>query len=161
MERNEALTPTQVVAARVREIRERRRLTGTQLAERMTKAGLKWDRATVAKLETGRRQSLTLEEVLALAAVLNVAPVHLLIPLDSDQEPYPVTATTAASARIVREWIRGRYALPGADRREYFSEVPEHEWQPPSTPKEILDFFGRDRVHYDGPPVEDQDRTDG
>jgi transcriptional regulator with XRE-family HTH domain len=162
METNGGVTPTKVVAGRVRELRERRRLTGTKLAEGMTKAGLKWDRATVAKLETGRRQSLTLEEVLALAAVLNVAPVHLLIPVDSDQEPYPVTSATSVPSGVVREWIRGKSPLPGSDRRDYFSEVPEEEFQrgmsSPEDLKAWLDSIGGSWRYF---PPEDQDRPGG
>ena len=43
-----------------------------------------WTRIVVTKLETGRRQSVSVEELLALAYVLNVAPVHLLVPWDDD-----------------------------------------------------------------------------
>jgi transcriptional regulator with XRE-family HTH domain len=159
----EAHWPVKTIAKRVKLVRRRRGLTAANLAERMRAAGIKWDRNIVANLETGRRENVTVSELLALGVVLNVAPIHLLIPLDTDPEPYQVTPTTAVPTGVVREWVRGRYPLPDADRREYFTEVPEKEWQAPSTPKEIHDFFTQPglAIKYEGPPVEDQDRADG
>jgi|SRR5215218_8950252 transcriptional regulator with XRE-family HTH domain len=124
----DALDPTRAVAARVRELREKRRLTAAQLAAAMTGAGIKWDRSTVAKLETGRRENVSVAELLALAAVLEVAPVHLLIPLEDDQ-PYEVTPGRVEPARRVRAWVSGGSPLAGIDPRAYWSEVPKEEWE--------------------------------
>ncbi len=44
----------------------------------MNERGIPWNRTTVAKLETGRRETVTVQELLALALVLNVPPVWLL-----------------------------------------------------------------------------------
>ncbi len=128
MEHDErALAPTRALAARVRELREKRRLTAAQLAAAMTRAGIKWDRSTVAKLETGRRENVSVAELLALAYVLEVAPVHLLVPLDDDQL-YQVTPGRVEPARSVRRWVRGAVPLDGTDPRAFWSEVPADEW---------------------------------
>src|SRR6266545_5102056 len=82
--------PVEVVARRMREVRETRRLTAAQLADRMRQAGIGWDRQIVTNLETGRRASLSVDELFALAVVLQVAPIHLLVPLD-DEQPYQVS----------------------------------------------------------------------
>lgn len=67
------LTPTRVVAERVRELRKRHGWTAEQLGEEMTRTGIKWDRYAVANLERGRRQSLTVDELAALASAFGVS----------------------------------------------------------------------------------------
>jgi transcriptional regulator with XRE-family HTH domain len=124
-----ALTPTQVVAARMKKLREKRGWTAAELARQMKAAGIPWERIVVTKLETGRRASVSVDELLALAAVLNVAPVHLLVPPDDFMEPCQVTPAVTERAVYVRHWIRGEIQLPGADFREYFAEVPSTEYK--------------------------------
>jgi hypothetical protein len=105
-------------------------MSAQQLAERVSRFGIAWDRSIVANLETGRRAVLSVEEMLALAVVLDVAPVHLLVPTVDDQEPYLVTpqASPVATRGQVRHWVRGFCELPGRDPRKYFTEVPMNEF---------------------------------
>jgi transcriptional regulator with XRE-family HTH domain len=128
MEQNMA---ARLVADRVREVRNRRGLTARQLAERMTRAGISWDRGVVAKLETGRRQSLSVDEWLTLAAVLDVAPVHLLLPLEDDTQVqlFNMPGSATLPAAWLRAWISGYAPLPGQDPRVYWSEVPPGQWE--------------------------------
>ncbi len=77
----------------------------------MTRAGVTWDRSIVANFETGRRPYVTAEELFALAAVLDVAPVDLVVPKGLTSEPYQVTPAISAPADTVREWIRGEGVL--------------------------------------------------
>ena len=130
-------TPSDVVAARVREVRGKRNLTVAQLAARCADLGAP-DLTTQAlyKLEQRRPGKLrprpvTVDELLALAAALNVAPVHLLVPPDDFRKSYQVTGTISERAAYVRHWIRGVIPLRSADPREYFAEVPQTEvdWQ--------------------------------
>jgi len=93
----------------------------------MTEAGVKWDRSVVANLESGRRASVSVEELLALAYVLEVAPVHLIVPVDADGW-FAVTPDLSTTNEYARAWIRGSVALPGIDERQFFSEVPADEW---------------------------------
>jgi transcriptional regulator with XRE-family HTH domain len=132
--RDGPLAPTQAVAKRVREVRERRRMTAAKLAAEMTRVGIGWDRNTVTKLETGRRANVSVAELLALASVLDVAPVHLLVPFDDDGQPYQVTPTQVEAAGFVRDWIRGDWYLEDTDLRNFFSELPDHEFHPPDRP---------------------------
>lgn len=85
-------------------MRRKRGMTAEQLAAAMTSHGVKWDRALVAKLENGHRQSISLDEWLALAYVLNVAPVHLLVLLEDDI-PYRVSPEITADSQRVRAWV--------------------------------------------------------
>lgn len=124
----EPLRPHKVLAERVRKVRGERGLTGAGLAERMTEAGIKWDRSVVANLENGRRASVSVEELLALAYVLDVAPVHLVVPITAGG-CLSVTPDVSVTNEQARAWIRGDAELPGKDGRKYFSEVPEDEWK--------------------------------
>lgn len=121
--------PTKVIAARVRALRERRGWSGDVLARAMRAAGIPWERVVVAKLETGRRASVTVTELLALAYVLNVAPVHLIVPPDEPDATYRITDEVAESRSSVRAWIRGVTPLnPDSDPRQFYAEVPREEF---------------------------------
>ena len=50
-------------------------------------------RSILADLEIGRRENISVAELLAFAVVPDVAPVHLLMPPES-AEPYAVTPVT-------------------------------------------------------------------
>ena len=80
--------------------------------------------------EGKRRRTITIDELIALAYCLDVAPVHLVAGLD-DNAQFPITPDLAVSAGEVRQWIRGwpqsRYGLPGTDWRRYIDYVPESE----------------------------------
>lgn len=71
---------TDVIAERVRDLRREKSLTAEQLAERMRGVGVKWDRMTVTKVETKRRQNIAVTELFALAQALDVPPMTLLTP---------------------------------------------------------------------------------
>lgn len=125
--------PTRIVAQRVKDLIPKRGLTSETLAARMDELGIKWNRAIVANLVSGRRSSVSVDELLALALVLNVAPVHLLVPPDDTTEAYQVTAKVTESSFRVRGWIRGLFTLASlprvGDQRQFFSEVPPDEFK--------------------------------
>jgi hypothetical protein len=78
---------TKMIGERVAFYRKRvtdergRMLTAVGLAERCSKLGLKIERPAIAKLETGHRQTITIGEILVLAAALEVTPAALLFPV--------------------------------------------------------------------------------
>jgi transcriptional regulator with XRE-family HTH domain len=124
---------TREIAQRMRELRGKRGLTGAGLGERMTGLGVPWDRSIVANLESGRRRSVTVDELLALALALNCPPMYLLIPPDAPGEPYAVTPAVSESRRNVAAWFAGegpilpRLPLVG-DIREFYAELPEDKF---------------------------------
>lgn len=69
---------TALIASRVRTLRSARQWTAQRLADEMNHVGIDWNRGVVSKLETGRRESVTVDELLGLAAALAVAPSALL-----------------------------------------------------------------------------------
>ena len=105
----------------------------------MRAVGVPFDKTVIANLETGRRRFVTVAELLALALVLDVAPLHLMVPTDDtptddtpapEHEVYPVTPTLTCATSSVRAWIRGESPLGQQDPRTYFAEVPAEEWHP-------------------------------
>lgn len=127
MAHKETWSPTATIAKRVREVRARRGWTAEDLAEKLAEQGVNWERSTVAKLENGKRQNVTLTEWLALAAVLNVAPVHLLLPIEEGEDAYQVTPTRVERVEQVRGWVRGFWPLPGSNVIQHQGEMPEEE----------------------------------
>jgi len=140
------LTPTRVIAERVRELRDDRGWSTSDLARAMRAAGVPWERGVVTKLEAGYRQSVTVTELLTLAAVLDVAVVHLLVPTypsplwgegeprspddpnePSDDAPYQVTPGQQVPCWRVRQFVRGHRPLPGQDVWRFFGQAPAQE----------------------------------
>lgn len=119
--RESAAGPVATIAQRVKELRGRRGWTAAQLGKALEKHDIRWDRFTVANLENGKRQNVTVQELFALALVLDVSPTNLIVPLDDRM--YEVTPTRAESADMVRSWVRGEEPLPGTDERTYRAEV--------------------------------------
>jgi transcriptional regulator with XRE-family HTH domain len=138
MEQTGPLTPTAVVAARMHELRVKRGWSAAELARRMRAAGIPWERIVVTKLETGRRASVSVAELLALAAVLNCPPVMLMTADERSQAgyrpgyvnpSYQVTPTMTEDMFTVRAWIRGAGPLgEHDDPREYYAELPVDEF---------------------------------
>lgn len=124
--KDRALTVPRVLAALVRQARDRRGWSGEQLAERCGEAGMPTlDRSTIANIETGRRRRIGIDEWLVLAQVLDVAPIHLLLPRGDDE--VAVTPGVTVTVERAREWLVGREPLPGTDERTFRYEVPDSE----------------------------------
>jgi transcriptional regulator with XRE-family HTH domain len=119
-------SPDRVAAAQVRALRRRQGLSQQRLAERVSGLGLPLRQAAVARLEAGRTRNLSVADLFAFAAALDVAPVHLLA-ASFDEEDVPVVGKVSLSPRHCRDWIRGRRALPDADARAYQEQVAAEE----------------------------------
>ncbi len=104
-------TGTEIVAARVRELREARGWSARALAERLRKLdGTRLDRAVLANLESGRRQSVSVDELLLLSIALDCAPVHLLLPFGQLK-----VGRLSLSADMANRWVVGLVPLPDQD----------------------------------------------
>lgn len=97
---------TAVIAARVAELRAAGGLSGAKLAERMAPYGVSWNRTTVAKLESGRREQLTVGELVALALALGTTPLSLLADPRIGQ-PVPLGQGIAVDPWTVAQWAMG------------------------------------------------------
>jgi transcriptional regulator with XRE-family HTH domain len=128
-----------MVAERVRQVRTRRGLTADELATRCQELGSKLTIQSIYKIETARESTVrpprqvTVDELLTLAAALDAAPVHLLVPPDDYDTPYRVTPTVTEPNHRVRGWIRGLFPLRKfprvGDQRDFYTEVPPDELQ--------------------------------
>lgn len=67
------------VAAEVRRHRQAQGLSAQQLADRCAELGMPIQRSVIANMESGRRTTVTVAEVLVLAAALQVPPALLLL----------------------------------------------------------------------------------
>lgn len=82
-------------------------MSAQQLADRTAELGYPLTRSTIASLESGRRGTVTLADLLVLAMALDVPPVALVFPVGrvASVEPLPgVTDDPLAAA----EWWSGR-----------------------------------------------------
>lgn len=98
-------TVGRVLAARARRAREARGWSQAELGRRMTEAGAPMTQTAVARLEGGGRGVLV-DELLALARVLDVPPVALLV--DMAAQRTPVTPTEAMPSYDALLWAIGR-----------------------------------------------------
>lgn len=81
-------TTSRQLARRIRLLRVQRGWSAKQLADRCERAGAaSLTRGTIAKIESGTRQSITADEVVVLADILDVTPTHLLA-VQSDAEAF-------------------------------------------------------------------------
>jgi transcriptional regulator with XRE-family HTH domain len=130
-------TVSDLIAARIRDLRVRRGLTTADLAERCAKLGAPHlSMQALYKFESRRTDGrvkprpLRVDELLVLAMALDASPVHLIVGLDDDA-PFPVTPSLTVPAGEARQWIRGwphsRNGLPGTDGHLYRQYSPDSE----------------------------------
>jgi transcriptional regulator with XRE-family HTH domain len=114
---------THATGRAIRRYREKRRMSAEQLAESISTLGLRYTRTQVSNLESGRRESITVGEVLAFAAVLEVPPALLLFPIGTDNPvtilPGQMTNPWMAYQCFIGEYVLSRaVAGPGASSAE-------------------------------------------
>ena len=133
--------PQAVIADRVGKIREARGMTRDKLAATMQDLGIDWTRLTVNRLEIGRRENVTVTELLALCIALQVAPVDLLVPGHWTNQSYQVTPRASSTADQVRDWIRGEERFFG------MRDVPGSPFVTPAgrDPMAIVQWMPEDR----------------
>jgi transcriptional regulator with XRE-family HTH domain len=126
---------SEIFARQLRRYREQRELTASQLAERVTAAGGKLDRQAISKIERGAR-GVYLEEWLVLAFALNVPPLLLFLPLESQEEEIAITPTPSHTLPVMGawKWIIGNQ--PPMERQEngLLYATGLGEWTPSRVP---------------------------
>jgi transcriptional regulator with XRE-family HTH domain len=118
-------------AKQLKRYREMRELTTEQLAERVAGAGGKLDRQAISKIER-RVRGVSLDEWLVLAFALNIPPLLLFLPLDSQEEEIAITPTASHILPIMGawKWIIGNQ--PPMERQEngLLEATGLGEWSP-------------------------------
>lgn len=95
------------VAREVRRHRQAQGLSAQQLADRCAQIGMPIQRSVLANLESGRRTTVTIAEVLVLAHALNVPPGVLMFPVGYDQS-VEVLPGSWTEPYFAVEWLAGR-----------------------------------------------------
>jgi transcriptional regulator with XRE-family HTH domain len=106
---------TRLVAREIRRYRDERKISAQQLADRTAELGMEIPRSVLANLESGRRDTVAVPELLVLAAALQVAPIELLCPVGFDEqiEILPGRLMDPLSAS---RWIDGELMLDVSDQ---------------------------------------------
>lgn len=104
------------VAGEVRRHRQAQGLSAQQLADRCTEVGMPIQRSVLANLESGRRTTITISEVLVLAAALRVPPGLLVFPV-GQQESVEMLPNKTESPLAAVDWFAA--VGKGVARRGY------------------------------------------
>lgn len=88
-------------------------MSAQRLSDRCAQLGMRVPRAVIANLENGHRESVSLSEVLVIAAALDVSPAELIFPFGErlDAEALPGAHAFVLDAA---EWLAG-FARLGPD----------------------------------------------
>ena len=81
------------------------------------------DRTTIAKIEKMQRQA-RVEELVAFAAALDVAPVNLFLPITDDQAEVRLAPNLAVNLRKAQRWARGTIPLRPVNFEFYVGQAP-------------------------------------
>jgi transcriptional regulator with XRE-family HTH domain len=112
---------TNEVVARLRALRRQRGLSAREIADRCAEAGVpSLSRSTIAKIESGVRDFITVEEVGALATALDVRPADLLSPASSSRASRPAAALDVWNNLPARD--RGYARRPAVDAADADSD---------------------------------------
>lgn len=112
-------TPSDQIAARLKELRRREGLTTKALAKSCAAFGApQLTPAALMNIESGRpdsngrrRRNITIDELLVLALALTVPPSALLLPEDR-AATYAVTPNVTGSVESVFAWLTGQRPVP-------------------------------------------------
>jgi|GraSoiStandDraft_41_1057321.scaffolds.fasta_scaffold1556533_1 transcriptional regulator with XRE-family HTH domain len=121
--------PSEVFRARLREVRRLKGWTQADLASALAAAGMNLGEPAITRMERGTR-GLSLDEAVAIAAVLGVSPLHMIVPLDDDSAQ--IAPGRTVSTADARAWIRGLTPLIQADEQLFYALTPasEADWIP-------------------------------
>jgi hypothetical protein len=105
----------QRIAAEVKRLRGDR--SAQWLSDRTAELGYRITRSRISAMETGRHSKIGVDELIIIAAALEVAPIQLVYPglPNADTDALPYAPTTAWNALL---WFSGEWWLDYSDRNE-------------------------------------------
>jgi transcriptional regulator with XRE-family HTH domain len=98
---------TRSIAWQIRRHRLHRKLSAQKLADRCEQLGFAIPRSVIANLENGYREAVSVAELLVLAQALEVPPVLLVAPLDSQKTMELLPGRCGSTAAAVL-WLTGQ-----------------------------------------------------
>ena len=111
-----------VYPRRLREARKHHGWTQQQLADEMKRIGFPVNRATIAKIERGRRP-IEVSELVAFATALDVAPASLFLIPGATTE-VQLTDNVTVDAEKAVSWVYGGGSIDPSNERTYLLESP-------------------------------------
>jgi transcriptional regulator with XRE-family HTH domain len=107
------------IGQRIAEYRRRARITADQLAARTKQLGYEVTRSSIANIESGRRDVVTVQQITVIAMALDTSPVLLLF--DPTQPETQLLPDDTVSGIEASEWWSGNlryvHGIPGADQQ--------------------------------------------
>jgi transcriptional regulator with XRE-family HTH domain len=116
------LTPSQAFGRRLRQVRKGRRMSGQRLTELLDEYGFGIHRTRLARIESGETPA-TLEDLFALAFVLDASPSALVVP-EPDELGLGEKLEDEAGVKLLdrseepgqfRAWVKGEAPLDDQD----------------------------------------------
>lgn len=146
---------TRLLAQRLKQLREQAGMNQAELAERMSELRPNWSRSTVVKLETFKRQEVSIGDFLALAAVLGVPPPMLLAD-PRHVEMVPFATGMEAPAWAVLMWMIGLMRLPRKDGESGgpYAEATQLIQDGWAIARSIAELEREDYVSFTGEPLD-------
>jgi hypothetical protein len=121
------------VGEMIRTRREADDKSGQWLSDRTAELGNRVSRSTISELETGRRKSITIEDLIVLAAALRIAPLILLYPDGGDCDeieylPGQIVERVTATRRFtgISQEIIDNYEKAVSELLEASRELRDH-----------------------------------
>lgn len=85
-------------------------MSAQQLADKTDELGMPIARSVLANLESGRRETVSVAEVLVLAAALGVSPIELMCPVGFDEQTEMLPGRMMDPLAAMR-WFTGEWKL--------------------------------------------------
>lgn len=135
---------TAVTARQVRKYRDAAGLSAQQLADLMAaEIGTTYTRTQVTNLESGRRETITVGEILGFARILGVPPLLLLLPL-GDAELVELMPGVTVDPWTAWRWTTGEAGVDALVRSS------ERDWSHPQYPDLVVDVYRRHDAALNG-----------
>lgn len=118
-----------IIAGEVRRYRKRAGMSAQQLADECEKRSLPMKRSVLANLESGRRTTISVPELLVLADVLGVPAMLLLFPWGYAETVEALPGRDPVRPEDAIRWFEGRTgsgALPDVGADSAVALYPEH-----------------------------------
>lgn len=117
-----------VVAGEVRRYRNERGLSAQQLSDACSNLGMPIPRSVLANLESGRRTTLTVPELLILAKALGVPPLLLVFPVGRRELTEALPGREVPTWEAAR-WFTGEEPFPTRHGDEWLVSTQDHaDW---------------------------------
>ena len=122
---------TRVIAREIQRHRKAQRMSVQQLSDAAERLGVTIQRPVLSNLENGRRNTISVAELLVLAQALNVPPLQLVFPAGYTEQVEALPGVEVEPLTAVH-WARGQEPLSGdgAERQKFLGWLyafEEHE----------------------------------